>query len=62
MLGNKKIYSINEGNASGFNPAVKAYIDSLKFPTGKGKAYSARYVGSMVADVSFKKKKLFSFF
>jgi fructose-1,6-bisphosphatase I len=51
-LASKKIYSINEGNAAGFNPAVKAYVDSLKFPTSKdAKPYSARYVGSMVADV-----------
>ncbi|KAJ3413696.1 hypothetical protein HDV05_007684 [Chytridiales sp. JEL 0842] len=54
-LGKKKIYSINEGNASTFDLAVKTYVDSLKFPppgfTGKFTPYSARYVGSMVADV-----------
>lgn len=54
-LGSKKIYSINEGNAAGFNEAVKTYINSLKFPTPGNEAsykpYSARYVGSMVADV-----------
>jgi fructose-1,6-bisphosphatase I len=55
-LGKKKIYSINEGNAHTFDLAVKTYVDSLKFPppghTGKFTPYSARYVGSMVADVS----------
>ncbi|KAI8853401.1 fructose-1,6-bisphosphatase class 1/Sedoheputulose-1,7-bisphosphatase [Chytridium lagenaria] len=55
MLGKKKIYSINEGNAHTFDGAVKAYLDSVKFPpaghTGKFTPYSARYVGSMVADV-----------
>ncbi|KAI8826189.1 fructose-1,6-bisphosphatase class 1/Sedoheputulose-1,7-bisphosphatase [Fimicolochytrium jonesii] len=54
-LGKKKIYSVNEGNAHTFDPAIKGYIDSLKFPpaghTGKFTPYSARYVGSMVADV-----------
>ncbi|KAJ3214890.1 Fructose-1,6-bisphosphatase [Dinochytrium kinnereticum] len=55
MLGKKKIYSINEGNAHTFDDAIKAYLDSVKFPpaghTGKFTPYSARYVGSMVADV-----------
>ncbi|KAJ3331722.1 hypothetical protein HDU76_002385 [Blyttiomyces sp. JEL0837] len=54
-LGKKKIYSINEGNAHTFDNAVKSYLDSVKFPppgfTGKFTPYSARYVGSMVADV-----------
>ena len=50
-LGTKRIYSINEGNASGFNPAVKEYVDYLKFGQ-KEMPFSARYVGSMVADVS----------
>ncbi|KAJ2997974.1 Fructose-1,6-bisphosphatase [Globomyces sp. JEL0801] len=55
-LGKKKIYSLNEGYAHSFHPAVKGYLDSLKFPpanhTGKFTPYSARYVGSMVADVT----------
>ena len=55
-LGTKKIYSINEGNAHTFNAAVKGYVDSLKYPaeghSGKFTPYTARYVGSMVADVS----------
>ncbi|KAJ3089891.1 Fructose-1,6-bisphosphatase, partial [Quaeritorhiza haematococci] len=54
-LGKKKIYSINEGNAHTFDDAVKGYLGSLKFPpkghTGKFTPYSARYVGSMVADI-----------
>ncbi|KAJ3169684.1 hypothetical protein HDU87_000565 [Geranomyces variabilis] len=54
-LGPKKIYSINEGNAHTFDAAIKGYIDSVKFPpaghTGKFTPYTARYVGSMVADV-----------
>ncbi|TPX31321.1 fructose-bisphosphatase [Synchytrium microbalum] len=54
-IGKKKIYSINEGNAHTFDDAVKSYIQTLKFPaegqTGKFTPYSARYVGSMVADV-----------
>ncbi|KAI9209302.1 fructose-1,6-bisphosphatase class 1/Sedoheputulose-1,7-bisphosphatase [Polychytrium aggregatum] len=54
-LGPKKIYSCNEGYANTFDPAVKGYIDSLKFPSpgfqGKFTPYAARYVGSMVADV-----------
>lgn len=44
------IYSINEGYAAQWSPAVKNYIDSKKDPK-KGKPYGARYVGSMVADV-----------
>ncbi|KAI9353252.1 fructose-1,6-bisphosphatase class 1/Sedoheputulose-1,7-bisphosphatase [Zopfochytrium polystomum] len=54
-LGKKRIYSVNEGNAHTFDDAVKGYLESVKFPppghTGKFTPYSARYVGSMVADV-----------
>ena len=54
-LGSKKIYSINEGNANDFGPAVTKYVNSCKYPpaghTGKFTPYTARYVGSMVADV-----------
>ncbi|KAJ3111549.1 hypothetical protein HDU96_005610 [Phlyctochytrium bullatum] len=54
-LGKKKIYSINEGNAHTFEEPVKQYLDSVKYPPagfqGKFTPYSARYVGSMVADV-----------
>lgn len=44
------IYSLNEGYAAQWSPAVKNYIDSKKNPKN-GKPYGARYVGSMVADV-----------
>ncbi|RUP27262.1 fructose-1,6-bisphosphatase [Jimgerdemannia flammicorona] len=40
-----KIYSINEGNYKYFDEPTKKYVDSVKTK------YSARYVGSMVADV-----------
>lgn len=40
-----KIYSINEGSANSFSPAVKQYIDHCK-----QKNYSGRYIGSLVAD------------
>lgn len=45
-----KIYSINEGYSSTWEPAVKEYVESKKNPA-TGKPYGARYVGSMVADV-----------
>ncbi|KUI62219.1 Fructose-1,6-bisphosphatase [Cytospora mali] len=49
----RAIYSVNEGNALYWEDHVKEYFDSLKFPQGddgNGKPYSARYIGSMVAD------------
>jgi fructose-1,6-bisphosphatase I len=47
-----KIYSFNEGNSAYFHPETREYLDSIKFPKGEGaKPYSARYIGSMVADV-----------
>ena len=57
-IGKKKIYSMNEGYAHSFSPAIKSYLETLKFPAAnappdsKFKPYAARYVGSMVADVS----------
>lgn len=45
-----KIYSINEGYAHKFDAGLKEYLAAKKDPT-KGPTYSARYVGSMVADV-----------
>lgn len=45
-----KIYSINEGYSAMWDPAVTEYVQSKKFPKS-GKAYGARYIGSMVADV-----------
>jgi len=44
------IYSVNEGNSMYWDDACKAYFESIKFPTPPGKPYSARYIGSMVAD------------
>lgn len=43
-----KIYSVNEGNAHFWDVGTRSYFESIK----KGPTpYSARYVGSMVADV-----------
>jgi len=46
----RSIYSVNEGNSLYWEEPVKEYINSLKYPTDGGKPYSARYIGSMVAD------------
>jgi fructose-1,6-bisphosphatase I len=43
------IYSINEGNAAQFEQGVKDYINYCQSDEGK-KPYSARYIGSLVAD------------
>lgn len=45
-----KIYSFNEGNSMYFHPPVTSYLNAIKFPK-TGTPYSARYIGSMVADV-----------
>ncbi|GAA5978457.1 hypothetical protein JCM10908_004361 [Rhodotorula pacifica] len=45
-----KIYSFNEGNSLFFHEPVVKYLESIKYPSN-GKPYSARYIGSMVADV-----------
>lgn len=46
------IYSINEGYSAQWADSVREYVESKKNPVGVGqKAYGARYVGSMVADV-----------
>jgi fructose-1,6-bisphosphatase len=34
-----------------FHPQVNAYLKSIKFPPSGKSPYSARYIGSMVADV-----------
>lgn len=48
----KQIYSVNEGNSHYWTEEAKEYIASLKKPQPKtNKPYSARYIGSMVADV-----------
>lgn len=46
-----KIYSINEGNSSYWDEACTEYFNSLKQSSKERSPYSARYVGSMVADV-----------
>lgn len=46
-----KIYSLNEGYAGEFDEPLKKYLHSLKNPPEGKKAYGARYIGSMVADV-----------
>lgn len=46
-----KIYSINEGNSMYYHEPVTKYLESVKFPESPKKPYSARYIGSMVADV-----------
>ncbi len=47
-----KIYSINEGNYKYWHPGLKKYIKFLqKDEDPNEKPYSARYIGSMVADI-----------
>lgn len=46
----RAIYSVNEGNSMYWDDWVKEYFHSLKFPGEGKKPYSARYIGSMVAD------------
>ncbi|MCC7540770.1 MAG: class 1 fructose-bisphosphatase [Deltaproteobacteria bacterium] len=46
-----KIYSVNEGNSGLWDEGTKAWVRWLKEPdSGTGRPYSARYVGSLVAD------------
>jgi len=46
-----KIYSINEGNYCKWIPSLQKYIDGLKKNEPEnGRPFSARYVGSLVAD------------
>jgi len=45
----RSIYSVNEGNSMYWDEWCNKYFHSLKFPED-GKPYSARYIGSMVAD------------
>jgi fructose-1,6-bisphosphatase I len=49
----KGIYSVNEGNYSKWTVGMQKYIDWVKQENGTDgkKAYSLRYIGSMVADV-----------
>lgn len=46
----RSIYSVNEGNSLYWEEPVKEWVNSLKYPAEGGKPYSARYIGSMVAD------------
>lgn len=46
--GGKEIYSCNEGNYVHWDEAIKGAVETFK--TAK-KPYTARYVGSMVADI-----------
>lgn len=46
-----KTYSINEGYAKYFDPAVTEYIKQKKYPEDGSSPYGARYVGSMVSDI-----------
>ncbi|ORY83305.1 fructose-1,6-bisphosphatase class 1/Sedoheputulose-1,7-bisphosphatase [Protomyces lactucae-debilis] len=46
----RSIYSVNEGNSMYWDEPCKKYFEALKYPES-GKPYSARYIGSMVADV-----------
>ncbi|EAW10568.1 fructose 1,6-bisphosphate 1-phosphatase [Aspergillus clavatus NRRL 1] len=46
----RAIYSVNEGNSMYWDDWVNDYFHSLKFPGEGQKPYSARYIGSMVAD------------
>ncbi len=46
-----KIYSINEGNFNSFEQPIKSYIDYCKQEDKSSlRPYSARYIGSLVAD------------
>lgn len=46
----RAIYSVNEGNSLYWEENTKNYFNALKEPQSNGKPYSARYIGSMVAD------------
>lgn len=46
-----KIYSINEGNYHSWQPEVRGYVDYIRSEDrGTGRPYTARYIGSLVAD------------
>ena len=47
----KRIYSVNEGNYLTWTPGQRALTDHIKGLDGRaGKPFSARYIGSLVAD------------
>lgn len=45
------IFSINEGNTKYWDESVIEYVRQCKFPEDGKSPLSARYVGSMVADI-----------
>jgi len=45
-----KIYSVNEGHYNHFSKGIQAYIEYCKSSDDNKKSYSARYIGSLVAD------------
>ncbi len=47
-----KIYSLNEGNFSNYDPGMQKYLQYLKeSDKATGRPYSLRYIGTMVGDV-----------
>jgi fructose-1,6-bisphosphatase I len=48
---NGAIYSINDGNYHSFEPGIQRFIEYCRQPDkASGRPYSARYIGSLVAD------------
>jgi fructose-1,6-bisphosphatase I len=46
-----RVYSVNEGNSTKWEPGVRCYIEYLRAAdVATGRPYTARYVGSLVAD------------
>ncbi|KAI8809479.1 hypothetical protein BJ742DRAFT_805244 [Cladochytrium replicatum] len=46
----KKIFSVNEGDASKFCSVIAEYVHNLKCPLAGKEPYSLRYAGSTVAN------------
>ena len=47
-----RTYSVNEGNSPRWDPSLRRYIEHLRSPdVATGRPYTARYVGSLVADL-----------
>ena len=47
-----RIYSVNEAHAPAWAPGIRRYVEHLRErDVATGRPYSARYAGSMVADV-----------
>ena len=47
----KKIYSVNEGNYAKWSPAQQRLVDEMRGTREKPGGFTARYVGSLVADL-----------